>query len=268
VLEFRDGLFGLDRSTRQGGHWSVDWREILRKLIGFALAASLLVSFAHAQDGRAQNGPPPNDGDEIVTSNEDPDDDAPREEDAGRVVLFARELRDKEGCAKAAPAFRVVASMGEGQESAQHELGECLLEMKGASEVETALFRQEGEFWLTRAAFAGYARAQRSLAMDMASPANALHNPKGSLMWSLIYEKNPTSDLYGYAKLPATLVPGLKSALIETDRVEAEEFASKFSPIVLTKFEGPKRDGKNRADGERQLRRPPGGQRRHPGLSQ
>jgi len=193
---------------------------------------------------------------------------APREEDAGRLVMFARDLRDKKGCAEAAPAFRVVAAMGEGQESAQHELGECLLEMKGASDVETALFRQEGELWLTRAAFAGYARAQRSLAMDMASPANPLHNPKGSLMWSLVYEKNPTSDLYGYAKLPATLIPGLKSALIETDLSEAENFANKFTPIVLAKFEGPKRDGKKGADGERQLRPPPGGRKRRPGISQ
>lgn len=236
----------------------------MRKLIGPALAASVLVSFAHAQAG-----PPPGDGDEIVKSDEGADSDAaPRQEDAGRLVMFARELRDKEGCAKAAPAFRVVASMGEGQESAQHELGECLLEMKGANDVETALFRQEGEFWLTRAAFAGYARAQRTLAMDMASPANPLHNPKGSLMWSLIYEKNPTSDLYGYAKLPATLVPGLKSALIETDRVEAEDFAKKFTPITLAKFEGPKREGKKGADGERRFRPAPDGRRRRPGLAQ
>jgi hypothetical protein len=263
VLEFGDGFFGFVRLTRQGGHSSVGWREFLKNLIGPALAASVLISLAHAQ-----GAPPPGDRDEIVKDDEAPEGGAaPREEDAGRLAMFARELRDKEGCAKAAPAFRVVAGMGEGQEAAQHELGECLLEIKGANDVETALFRQEGEFWLTRAAFAGYARAQRSLAMDMASPANPLHNPKGSLMWSLIYSKNPTSDLYGYAKLPATLVPGLQASLTETDLKEAEDFAKSFTPITLTKFEGPKRDDKKRTDGKREFGPPQGGRRRRPGLS-
>ena len=171
--------------------------------------------------------------------------------------MFARELREKKGCAAAAPAFRVIAGMGEGQEAAQHELAECLLTLQGANDVETALFRQEGEFWLTRAAYAGNARAQRKLAMAMASPANPLHNPKGSLMWSLIYSKNPTADLYGYGPLPGTLVPGLKSSLNETDIAEAERFAAEFVPIMLAKFEGPKRDGKKGSPA-----RPPEGARR------
>jgi hypothetical protein len=202
----------------------------------------------------------------------DPDDDgeekpsrdgSPREEDAGRLVAFARDMRDEKGCAVAAPAFRVVASMGEGEEAAQHELGECLLELKGKTDIETALFRQEAEFWLTRAAFAGNARAQRKLAMDMASPASPLHNPKGSLMWALIYGENPTADLYGYKPLPATLIPGLKSSLNEADAAEAEAFATSFAPIMLAKYESPKPDEK-RGDGkgDRPKGPPPGGRRR------
>jgi hypothetical protein len=156
--------------------------------------------------------------------------------------------------------------MGEGEEAAQHELGECLLELKGATEVETALFRQEGEFWLTRAAFAGNARAQRKLVMEMASPASTLHNPKGALMWALIYGKNPTADLYGYKALPATLIPGLKSSLNVTDLAEAEVFAKDFAPILLAKYEGPKRDGKNgdrpHFEGRGEGGPPPGGKRR------
>lgn len=185
---------------------------------------------------------------------------APQEEDAGRLLAFARDLRDTKGCAAAAPAFRVLSGMGAGQEAAQHELGECLLEIPGATAVETALFRQEGEFWLTRAAFAGNARAQRKLAMEMASPASSLHNPKGALMWALIYAKNPTADLYGYKALPATLVPGLKSSLNEADAAEAEAFAGAFAPITLAKFEGPgdenKKKNRQPRDGE-----PPGGRR-------
>lgn len=237
----------------------------MKKILGSAIAVAISLSLAYAQ-----GEPPPPHG-EIGAGAEDAPDDAKgatvHQDDAGRLIMFARNLREEKGCADAAPAFRVIAGMGEGQEAAQHELGECLLAMKGANEIETALFRQEGEFWLTRAAFAGNARAQRKLAMETASPASALHNPKGSLMWSLIYGKNPTSDLYGYAPLPATLVPGLKSSLNETDIAEAEKFANEFAPIALAKFEGPKReDLKKGAFGERHGP-PPGGRRRGPGIS-
>jgi len=225
----------------------------LRNLSVAALAAGLCVSLAYASEPPA---PPPDADAEDVLERTSPTDAAPHQDDAGRLVMFARELREKKGCAEAAPAFRVIAGMGEGQEAAQHELAECLLSLKGANEFETALFRQEGEFWLTRAAFAGNARAQRRLAMDMASPANPLHDPKGSLKWSLVYQKNPTADLYGYGPLPASLVPGLKSALNADDIAEAEAFAATFAPLIMTKFEGPKRDGENSASGARPDGRP------------
>ncbi|MFZ5616250.1 MAG: hypothetical protein ACOZAA_02865 [Pseudomonadota bacterium] len=233
-----------------------------RLLIAAAASAAALMSFAVAQEP-----PPPPGGAGEITKDapESLKGAAPHQDDAGRLIAFARDLREEKGCAAASPAFRVIAGMGEGQEAAQHELGECLLELKGASEVETALFRQEGEFWLTRAAFAGNARAQRKLVLEMASPASALHNPKGALMWALIYGKNPTADLYGYAPLPATLVPGLKSSLNEADIAEAENFAKDFAPIMLAKFEGPKRDAKRSAFGERPDRPQGGGRRRRPG---
>jgi len=234
----------------------------LKQFLGSAIAAALLVSGAGAQEG-----PPPD-----RTENEAPDDGAvenaaPSEEDASGLIAFARDLRKQKGCADAAPSYRVLAGMGEGQEAAQHELGECLLLMEGASAIETKLFKQEGAFWLTRAAYAGNARAQRKLAMEMASPASALHDPKGSLEWSLIYGKNPDANLYGYGPLPGTLVPGLKSSLSEDEIAEAEKFAKDFAPITLPKFEGPKReDGKKRRPGPDgagpEGRRPPGGRRR------
>ncbi|MGD9799290.1 MAG: hypothetical protein AB7F91_04515 [Parvularculaceae bacterium] len=231
----------------------------MKQFIGPGIIAALLVSGAAAQEGP----PPP---DRIEEGAKPPEHTAPNENDAGRLIAFAREKRTKEGCAAAAPSFRVLAGMGEGQEAAQHELGECLLTMTGASDVETALFRQEGEFWLTRAAYAGNARAQRKLAMTMASPASPLHNPKASLQWSLIYSKNPTADVYGYGPLPGTLVPGLKSALTGEEIAEAEAFAKDFAPITLPKFEGPNREeGKKRGDRPKGGR-PPGG-RRGPGLS-
>jgi hypothetical protein len=234
----------------------------LRNLSVAALAAGLCFSLAYAAEPPA---PPPDADAEEALDGAPPANAAPHQDDAGRLVMFARELREKKGCAEASPAFRVIAGMGEGQEAAQHELAECLLSLKGANEFETALFRQEGEFWLTRAAFAGNARAQRRLAMDMASPTSPLHDPKGSLKWSLVYQKNPTADLYGYGPLPASLVPGLKSALSAGDIAEAEAFVATFAPLAMAKFEGPKRDGKKGASGARGDGAPQERRRRRPG---
>jgi TPR repeat protein len=235
----------------------------LKRVLVPALAASAVFSLAYAE---SEPPPPPGEAEIVTDAPDAPKNAAPHQDDAGRLVMFARKLREEKGCAGAAPAFRVIAGMGEGQEAAQHELGECLLTMKGASDIETALFRQEGEFWLTRAAYAGNARAQRKLTMEMASPASALHSPKGSVQWALVYQKNPTADLYGYGPLPPTLLPGLKSSLSAVEIAEAEKFASDFAPLPLAKFEGPKREGKKGAFGERHGP-PPGGRRRGPGLS-
>lgn len=238
----------------------------MKKFVSIAAAAAFCVSIAGAADDPPA---PPSDRDAAEVNAIDAEKDAaPDENDAGRLIMFARKLREEKGCADAAPAFRVIAGMGEGQEAAQHELAECLLTMKGANDAETALFRQEGEFWLTRAAFAGNARAQRKLAMEMASPASPIHNAEGSLKWALVYGKNPTADLYGYGPLPPTMIPGLKSSLSEADIVTAEKFAREFTPVLLAKYEGPKRGEKKDAFGEDRRQPPPDGRRRRPGLSE
>ena len=215
-----------------------------------AAIAVLTFVFAAAPATAQQDEPdkiaPPPQPRSIVDQKDDPaDKDAPPQASAaGRLIAYARDLRVNKGCAAAAPTYRVVAGMGEGQESAQQELGECLLDMKGANETETALFRQEGRFWLTRAAFAGDARAQRRLVLEMAAPTNPLHDPNGALKWALVYDNNPTADLYGYKALPSTLVPGLKSSLAPADIVKDEAFAANFTPITLGKYEAPKPDKK------------------------
>lgn len=221
----------------------------------FALAAALLVAApAFAQLESPPGAAPP----EADAPAEPPE---VSEDDAGRLVSYARKLRETKGCASALAAYRVIAGMGEGNEAAQHELGECLLTIDGASPAETALFRQEGQFWLTRAAYAGNARAQRRLVLDMSAPANALHDTKTALQWALVYDANPTADLYGYKELPTTLVPGLKASLSPEAIAEAEAFAASFTPLYLQKFEAPKRD-KTKGD----PRRPPGERPRRPGI--
>ncbi|MEK7265179.1 MAG: hypothetical protein AAB227_03675 [Pseudomonadota bacterium] len=236
----------------------------MKKFVPLAASAALFLSLAYAADE-----PPPGDKDAAdAPAAEAEIEAAPNENDAGRLIMFARKLRDDKGCADAAPAFRVIAGMGEGQEAAQHELAECLLTMKGANDSETALFRQEGEFWLTRAAYAGNARAQRKLAMEMASPASPLHNAEGSLQWALVYGKNPTADLYGYGPLPPTMIPGLKSSLTAADIAKAEKFALDFTLLPLAKYEGPRRGDKKDAFGKDGRLPPPDGRRRRPGLSE
>lgn len=232
------------------------WTIMKRALIALG-AAALAAAPAFAQP-ELPSGPPPL----------PPDGAAPTEpptiseDDSGRLTSYARKLRETKGCASALAAYRVIAGMGEGNEAAQHELGECLMEIDGASPTETALFRQEGRFWLTRAAWAGNARAQRRLVLEMSAPASALHDPQGALQWALVYDKNPTSDLYGYKELPKTLVPGLKASLSPEAIADAETFAASFTPLYLQKFEAPTRD---KAKGD--LRRPPPGARpRRPGI--
>jgi TPR repeat protein len=159
---------------------------------------------------------------------------------ASRLLAEARRLREAENCARAAPTYRVVAGMGEGQEAAQHELGECLLAMTGVSVVETDLFRQEGVFWLTRAAYAGNARAQRALAVHFAPQAMGASANAEALKWALVYAKNPEAKLYGFKELPQTFIPGLSTQLGGAASQAAQSFAAAFQPLSLAKFEPPK----------------------------
>jgi hypothetical protein len=168
-----------------------------------------------------------------------------------RLLAAARQMREKDGCAAAAPAYRVVAGMGAGYEAAQHELGACLLAMPGANPLDDSLLKQEGRFWLSRAAYAGNARAQRALAIDAAAPNSGAHDAALALRFALLYERNPQSALFGEGALPPTLVAGLKASLGPEAVAEAEAFAGAFAPIAMAKFEPPKRERKTRRiDGE------------------
>jgi hypothetical protein len=204
------------------------------------LAAPLAVGFAFVSLPAGARDPAPT-----------AEDDAAAPE---RLLAKARETRTATGCREAAPTYRVVAAIGEGQEAAQHELGECLLLVAGESPTETRLFRMEAEFWLTRAAHAGNARAQRALAVHYGSGANPDAQPAEALKWALVYERNGEADIYGYKSLPATFIPGLKSDLGPGGVAAAEAFAADFAPLTLAKFTPPPREKAKDARKE-----PPGG---------
>lgn len=188
---------------------------------------------------------------------------APSEEEASRIIAFARALREEKGCAAAVPTYRVVAAMGAGLEAAQHELGECLIAIEGASPAETALYKQEALFWLTRAAYAGNARAQRALAVYYGAGDNPDRSEKEALRWALVYQANGEADLYGYKALPPTFAPGLRSALSAAEVADAEAFAKTFSAIRMAAYKSPPRV-KARSSGEAAEAGPPGGGRRPP----
>lgn len=186
---------------------------------------------------------------------------APSEAEAARILSWTRAIRDEKGCAEAAPAYRVVAGMGEGFEPAQHELGECLTLMTGARPEETALFREEALFWLKRAAYAGNARAQRALSVLYGAGDSAVRSQTEALKWALVYEKNGEADLYGYKALPPTYVPGLKNDLGSEDVAAAESFAAGFAPIKLGAYAGPARPKLEKGGPAGLEGGPPGGER-------
>lgn len=162
-----------------------------------------------------------------------------------RILLSrARELQAEQGCAKAVPTYRVAASFGEGYEPAQYELGACLLEIDGVRDNETALFREEGLLWIKRAAWAGNARAQHRLAHLLSGagydPAGDIAvNTQQAMGWALVYNQNPTRELYALRDVAAPVMAHLQASLSEEERAAAAAFAAEFDEIKLASFTPP-----------------------------
>ncbi|MFC2951085.1 hypothetical protein ACFOOP_04050 [Marinicaulis aureus] len=186
---------------------------------------------------------------------------------AGRpsaLLAAAREQQAKEGCAKAAPAYRIVASYGEGYEIAQYELGACLMQMTGAGDPETMLFRQEGVFWLSRAAWAGDARAQGRLAEALSGAQGyaASHlgpDPEAALMWSLVYTANGSRDVYGLRPLPSLVTEHIASVLSADAEERARQKAVQFTRVTMEAFVAPAMPQTARGGRDSGSGRPPGG---------
>lgn len=163
---------------------------------------------------------------------------------AERILGDARKKKSDDDCTAAIPSYRVVASLGKGHDTAQYELGACLLEAKSDTTTATALLRDEGLFWLRRAAYAGNARAQLALA-DALSGANG-HESAGlrpniveGFGWSLVYADNAAHKLYGLPDLPPAAADHFRTQMTDAMISEANAFAAAFQKIEMAVFTPP-----------------------------
>ena len=181
------------------------------------------------------------------------------------LLAHARDTQAKKGCKSALAAYRVIASFGEGYDVAQYELGACLLSAEGASDMEAALFAQEASFWLTRAAWAGNARAQLKLANALSgAPAAGSETffaaPAEAIKWALVYEQNSARKLYSMKPVSAPVMEHINAALNSETLAAAQNFADNFTPITMAAFDAPRRE--NKEAGFQQRQKPEGRQRR------
>lgn len=181
-----------------------------------------------------------------------------------RILADARKKRNDEGCAKAIPSYRVVASFGKGHDTAQYELGACLMEI-AANPVEGALLREEGAFWLRRAAYAGNARAQLTLASSLSgadghSVAGLAPDLVEGYGWSLIYSDNAAHKLYGLPELHPVAADHFRTQMTPDMINDAEAFAARYRQVEMDVFtppvfESPARRGGQFGPGARERRR-------------
>lgn len=162
----------------------------------------------------------------------------------GFVLAAARDQQAKKGCAEAVPAYRVVSAYGKGFDVAQFELGACLLEMSAEQGPEAGLFREEGLFWLRRAAWAGNARAQRALAGALSGALGGDIDPKPgeAMAWALIYGENSDRELFNLPPIDNSVTERLENALSEEEVSAAISFANSFSQISMEPFTPPARE--------------------------
>ncbi len=167
-----------------------------------------------------------------------------------RILADARKKKSDKDCAAAIPSYRVVASLGKGHDTAQFELGACLLEASADTAdtiVATALFRDEGLFWLRRAAYAGNARAQLALAGALSgADGHAAAGPQSDIVegygWSLIYADNAAHKLYGLPDLHPIAADHFRAQMSDAMISEANAFAAAYQKIEMAVFTPPTRE--------------------------
>ena len=98
--------------------------------------------------------------------------------------------------------------------------------------------------WLTRAAWAGDARAQKQLAARLSgAPDNALAGPYAkptdAMGWALVYDNNPAKKLYALTPLHPAILTHLDATLADAEKNAAAAFAKEFAKIKMAAFVPP-----------------------------
>ena len=174
-----------------------------------------------------------------------------------RLLAHARKVQAEKGCAAAIPAYRVVAAFGAGYDVAQFELGACLLRADNTGDARAALLKQEASFWLTRAAWAGNARAQLTLASALsgAPAAGALvleTAPHDALKWALVYDQNSARNLYSMKPVSRPVLEHLNATLSPALKTAAHSFAERFTPVQMAAFAAPRMENRSSGSEQRQ----------------
>jgi len=163
---------------------------------------------------------------------------------AERILADARKKKSDKDCMTAIPSYRVVASLGKGHDTAQYELGACLLDANADTTTANALLRDEGFFWLRRAAYAGNARAQLALAGALSGASG--HSAAGlrpdlveGFGWSLIYADNAAHKLYGLPDLHPAAADHFQAQMTDAMITDANAFAAAFQKIEMAVFTPP-----------------------------
>jgi len=171
--------------------------------------------------------------------------------DSDALFNYARALRKTEGCAAAAPAYRVVAAYGRGYEIAAYELADCLFDVE-ASGAEAALLREEAMVSLEKAAWANVARAQSRLAAELA---NAPGRETEALGWALVYADHADHRTFGLPALPAGLEDAMRAALGPDGEAAAAAFAASYEPVSLAPFVPPSQPKASAQRRQQEIRR-------------
>ncbi|HEY5239587.1 MAG TPA: hypothetical protein VIJ62_14490, partial [Rhizomicrobium sp.] len=142
----------------------------------------------------------------------------------------AEDLRLHGKCDEAVPILRRLSN-NDGDDIAQYNLGQCLLDL-GKTETDAAraaTLKHEGVAWVLRMANRGLPNAQSSLISVYLDGEGVTPDPVEAAKWALIYHGNGTRMAIGMPDIPHDLAVRLDNALTDKTWDEAQSRANAWS---------------------------------------
>jgi TPR repeat protein len=142
----------------------------------------------------------------------------------------AEDLRLHGKCDQAVPILRRLSN-NDGDDIAQYNLGQCLLDL-GKTEPDAAraaTLKHEGVAWVLRMANRGLPNAQSSLISVYLDGEGVTPDPVEAAKWALIYHGNGTRMAIGMPDIPHDLAVRLDNALTDKTWDEAQSRANAWS---------------------------------------